>query len=47
MFDTPIGDSTRFTEASGLGKTVYELAPDSEGAAVYRSVAEEIINATQ
>jgi chromosome partitioning protein len=47
VFDTPIGDSTRFTEASGLGKTVYELAPDFEGAAAYRSIAEEIVNATQ
>lgn len=47
VFDTPIGDSTRFTEASGLGKTVYELAPDLEGAAVYRSVAEEIVDATR
>lgn len=47
VFDTPIPDSTRFTEASGLGKTVYELAADFEGASAYRTVAEEILHATQ
>ena len=47
VYETAVADSTRFTEASGQGKTIFELAPDSEGAAVYRAVAEEIVHATQ
>src|SRR5215211_2327162 len=42
VFDTPINDSTRFTEASGQGKTVFEIAPDIEGGRAYRAIAEEI-----
>lgn len=45
IFDTPVNDSTRFTEASGLGKTVFDLAPDIEGAQAYRAIAEEIVHA--
>jgi chromosome partitioning protein len=45
VFDTPINDSTRFTEASGLGKTVFEIAPEIEGAQAYRAIAEEILHA--
>jgi chromosome partitioning protein len=44
VFDTPINDSTRFAEASGLGKTVFEIAPEIEGAVAYRQVAEEILH---
>jgi chromosome partitioning protein len=43
VFDTPINDSTRFTEASGQGKTVFEIAPEIEGAQAYRAIAEEIV----
>src|SRR5919199_1148386 len=43
VFETPINDSTRFTEASGQGKTVFEIAPEIEGAQAYRAIAEEII----
>jgi chromosome partitioning protein len=42
VFETPINDSTRFTEASGQGKTVFEIAPEIEGAQAYRAIAEEI-----
>ncbi len=47
VFDTPIHDSTRFAEASGQGTTVFEIAPDIEGAFAYRQLAKEIIDATQ
>jgi cellulose biosynthesis protein BcsQ len=43
VFETPINDSTRFTEASGQGKTVFEIAPEIEGAQAYRAIAEEIV----
>jgi chromosome partitioning protein len=43
IFQPPVNDSTRFTEASGQGKTVFELAPEIEGAKAYRSIAEEVI----
>jgi chromosome partitioning protein len=46
VFLTPIDDSTRFTEASGMGKTVFELAPEIEGAEAYRQIAQEILDAT-
>lgn len=45
IFENPINDSTRFTEASGMGKTVLEIAPDIEGARAYREIAEEIARA--
>jgi chromosome partitioning protein len=44
IFDTPINESTRFTEATGQGKTVYEIAPEVEGAQAYRAIAKEIVN---
>ena len=43
VFETPISDSTRFTEATGQGKTVFEIAPEIPGAQAYRDVAKEII----
>ena len=43
VFETPINDSTRFAEAAGQGKTVFETAPDIEGAVAYRAIAKEII----
>jgi chromosome partitioning protein len=42
VFETPINDSTRFAEAAGQGKTVFETAPDIEGAMAYRAIAKEI-----
>lgn len=45
IFETPVNDSTRFKEATGVGKTVFEVAPEIEGAKVYRQIAEEIANA--
>lgn len=44
VFATPVGESTRFTEASGQGKTVFEIAPEIPGAHAYRTVAEEIVH---
>jgi chromosome partitioning protein len=41
----PIPESTRVKEASALGKTVYEHAPDSPASAAYRKLAQEIGNA--
>ena len=40
----PINESTRFPEATGQGKTVYEVAPDIPGAQAYREIAKEIID---
>ena len=45
VFDTPINDSTRFAEAAGQGKTVFEIAPDIEGASAYYQIAKEIVRA--
>lgn len=45
VFDMPINDSTRFAEAAGQGKTVFEIAPEIEGAAAYQQLAKEIIHA--
>ena len=43
VFELPINDSTRFAEAAGQGKTVFETAPDIEGAGAYRTIAKEIL----
>lgn len=45
VFDTPINDSTRFPEASAQGTTVFDIAPDIEGAHAYLALAEEILHA--
>ncbi len=47
VFETPINESTRFAEAPGQGKTVFEFAPDIDGARAYRQVAQEVVNATR
>ncbi len=44
VFETPINDSTRFAEAAGQGSTVFETAPDIEGALAYQQIAKEIVN---
>jgi chromosome partitioning protein len=46
VYGTPIHESTRFAEATGLGKTVFEVAPDIQGAGAYRELAKEIVDAT-
>jgi chromosome partitioning protein len=43
VFATPVNDSTRFAEAAGLGATVFETAPEIEGAQAYRQIAQEIV----
>lgn len=43
VFAPPVNESTRFTEAFGLGKTVFEIAPDIPGAQAYRQIAKEIV----
>jgi chromosome partitioning protein len=47
VFEIPIHDSTRFAEAMGQGKTVFEIAPEIEGSFAYRQIAKEIVHATQ
>jgi len=44
VFSTPVNESTRFREATGTGQTVFDLAPDIEGAQAYRTIAQEIVN---
>lgn len=44
IFKTPVNESTRFREATGSGKTIFEVAPDIEGAKAYRTIAQEIIS---
>lgn len=43
IFEPPVNESTRFTEAFGMGKTVFEVAPDLPGALAYRKIAEEVV----
>ncbi|GAB6038743.1 ParA family protein [Fundidesulfovibrio butyratiphilus] len=43
MFETVIGLDTQFREASGLGKVIYDVAPDSRGARQYMLLAKEIL----
>ncbi len=45
IFETPINESTKFKEASGQGKTVFEIAPEIEGAKAYQDIAKELVNA--
>lgn len=45
FFEPTINDSTRFAEATGQGRTVYEIAPEIEGAQAYREIAKEIAHA--
>lgn len=44
VFDVYIKKSIRFAEASALGKSILEFAPDHEGAQAYRTLAEVIIH---
>ncbi len=42
IFNHPINESVRFAEATGQGTTVFDIAPDIEGAQAYREIAKEI-----
>ena len=43
VFAHTVNDSTRFAEAAGQGATVFETAPEIEGAQAYRQIAKEIV----
>ena len=45
IFEHPINESVRFAEATGQGTTVFDIAPEIEGAQAYRVIAKEIIHA--
>jgi chromosome partitioning protein len=45
VFDHPINESVRFAEATGQGVTVFDIAPEIEGAQAYRAIAKEIAHA--
>lgn len=42
VFETIIPMDTKFREASGLGKTILEVAPSSRGGQAYRQLAREL-----
>ena len=44
IFEHPINESVRFAEATGQGTTVFDIAPDIDGAKAYREIAKEIIH---
>jgi chromosome partitioning protein len=44
IFEPPINESVRFAEATGQGTTVFDIAPDIEGAQAYRAIAKEIMH---
>ncbi len=44
MFDTVIGVDTRFREASALGTSIYQIAPDCRGALAYNALSEEVLH---
>ena len=45
IFEHPIHESVRFAEATGQGTTVFDIAPEIEGARAYQAIAKEIIRA--
>ena len=45
VFNHPINESVRFAEATGQGTTVFDIAPDIEGAHAYKEIAKEIAHA--
>ena len=45
IFEHTINESVRFAEATGQGTTVFDIAPEIEGARAYRELAKEIIHA--
>ncbi len=42
IFEPPVPEATKFDDASGLGKTMFDIAGDSPGAQIYRALAERI-----
>ncbi len=42
IFEPVIPETVKFREAAGLGQTIYEHAPDSQGAVAYRHIAKEL-----
>lgn len=42
IFEPPVNESVRFKEASAVGKTILEYAPDIKGAEAYRILAKEL-----
>ena len=43
VFQRPIGKNVKLAEAPSYGKTIFEYAPESAGAADYRTLAREVI----
>ncbi len=43
MFETVIGIDTRFREASALGASIYDIAPDTRGAVAYEALSKEVL----
>lgn len=46
IFSWPVNESTRFTEAAGMGKTVFDTNPTLPGTKAYRAIAEEVVQIT-
>ena len=44
VFEPPVNESVRFKEAAAAGKTIFEYAPDIQGAEAYRNLAKEIVD---
>jgi chromosome partitioning protein len=44
VFEPAVNESVRFKEAAAAGKTIFEHAPDIQGAEAYRILAKEIVN---
>ncbi|UCG84523.1 MAG: AAA family ATPase [Dehalococcoidia bacterium] len=44
VFDPAVNESVRFKEAAAAGKTIFEYAPDIQGAEAYRNLAKEIVD---
>lgn len=44
VFEPAVTESVRFKEAAAAGKTIFEYAPNIDGAKAYESLAKEIIN---
>jgi cellulose biosynthesis protein BcsQ len=42
VFEPAVNESVRFKEATAAGKTIFEHAPDIQGAEAYRKLAKEI-----
>ena len=45
IFEHPIHESVRFAEATGQGTTVFDIAPEIEGARAYQAIAKEMMHA--